>query len=255
MSGKPKKKAKAKKSAEKAQASAKKETAKKATSKKSKPRKAESKKTRMASNSSAGNKKSVLGDDPLQWMKNALEDPDLKIEEPILEEPVIEEAKIEEPMINETSDDEIEANSLEGRQEEVQVTEETEEVGEATHREEGILEHEVDSAVTSFSDKEEDWAESVQSGSVNEVDLGTRLVISTVKEVKLELDIALERGGDVVLTSDNIQEVDTAGIQLLFAFRMELARLDRNLVFSSVPDKLREVAGFMSVSESMFDTR
>ncbi|MDH5738298.1 MAG: STAS domain-containing protein [Gammaproteobacteria bacterium] len=204
--------------------------------KSSTPKKASAKKSASSKKSGAAktaarksSPKTALGDDPLKWMKDALGDDataPAERNEPVPEvsQPAVatESELVEEDLV----DDEPLPHSV------------IESIDEQAWEED--VTSDVDSA-------------GGQTGS--SIDLGPRLVISTVKEIKLEMDRVLELEGDIQLLADNVDDVDTAGIQLLFAFRMEAARHDRNLIFSSVPKKMREVAGIMNISESMFDTR
>lgn len=219
----------AKKSAKK---STKKSTAKKAA-------KSTAKSTAKTVKVKSAKKKSVLGDDPLQWMKDALDE---NTNELSANHDAMPSAYETEPSIDAAQEFDS-ASSLEMKKMADEQLADEDQPGSVSVVEQSQL---VEEEVQSESEK------TVNDGTVN---LGSRLVISTVKEVKMSLDDTLELEGDVVLDAGQLEDVDTAGVQLLFAFKLELARQKRSLEFSTIAGKLKDVAEIMSVSESLFDTR
>lgn len=188
-------------------------------------------------------KKGALGDDPLQWMKDALDESEGQQSASSSQMPSVYEAEVDEAVAKDIAA----TSALESPSDEIEMPEEQSAVEDQTGRASvGDQNGEVEEEVQSESEK---------TSSDGTIDLGSRLIISTVKEVKLALDQALEMDGNVLLEASRLEDVDTAGVQMLFAFKLELARQKRALDFSTIPGKLKDVAEIMSVSESLFDTR
>lgn len=214
--------------------------AKKQTVSTTKSKVASKAKVKTAAKARGRSKGSVLGDDPLSWMKDALKKDS-----------------------NKDSSEEIETSKI---SKDLSVSQQNQEKLEDQEKQENENGQQVPDKQT-FEDRLKETLSSAESSEAvtevvkedalqkDEIDLGESLIISSIKEVKSLMDEAWGNNGGVVLNADRIDEVDTAGIQLLFAFKLELAKQKRNLDFSTIPGKLKDVAEIMGVSESLFETR
>ena len=74
------------------------------------------------------------------------------------------------------------------------------------------------------------------------VDLPEALTIANAEALHEQLEPALSAHQNVFLNAEHVSRVDTAGLQLLFAFNVELNKHELTLDWSDVPSVLRESA-------------
>lgn len=74
------------------------------------------------------------------------------------------------------------------------------------------------------------------------VDLPESLTIASAEALHEQLEPVLSAHQNVVLNAEHVSRVDTAGLQLIFAFNCELQKHSLTLDWSAVPSVLIESA-------------
>ncbi len=77
--------------------------------------------------------------------------------------------------------------------------------------------------------------------------LGPALTISTAEALRAELLALVEGGGDVSIDGSAVESVDTAGMQVLVAFRRALQDGNRKLIWSGCSAALMDISGLLGL--------
>jgi len=77
--------------------------------------------------------------------------------------------------------------------------------------------------------------------------LGPALTISGAETLRAELLAMVESGGDVCVDGSAVETVDTAGMQVLVAFRRALQGRNRSLNWSGCSPALMDVSGLLGL--------
>lgn len=75
-------------------------------------------------------------------------------------------------------------------------------------------------------------------GDKTTVSLGAALDIMHAAGLKERLDAALQKKPNVVLISDKVERADTAGLQLIYAFKRELTAQGKQMSWQKPTDSL-----------------
>lgn len=81
--------------------------------------------------------------------------------------------------------------------------------------------------------------------------LGPALTIGNAESLRTELLALIEGGGDVGFDGSAVEAVDTAGMQLLVAFRRALQNGNRKLAWSGCSPVLMDVSGLLGLQEQI----
>lgn len=83
------------------------------------------------------------------------------------------------------------------------------------------------------------------------VSLGNALDIMNVSGLKARLSSAMEKKLTVVLIADKIDKVDTAGIQLIYAFIKKIEQQDNTVVWQKPSDTLLQISETIGMREHL----
>ena len=84
----------------------------------------------------------------------------------------------------------------------------------------------------------------------NIIQLAQDFTIIGISEVYNVLTAHLEENHDIVIDASNVQSVDTAGLQLLLAFSLELNKRGCDLELRNPSDEFLEMCHLLDLSES-----
>ena len=77
--------------------------------------------------------------------------------------------------------------------------------------------------------------------------LGPALTINNAEALRAELLALVESGGDVSIDGSAVESVDTAGMQVLVAFRRVLQNGNRKLIWSGCSPALMDISGLLGL--------
>lgn len=83
------------------------------------------------------------------------------------------------------------------------------------------------------------------------VDLPENLTIATAELLHQQLEPIVEKHQDVILNAEHVSRVDTAGLQLLYAFFTEQQQHQLSVDWQSVPATLSDGASLLGLSEAL----
>ena len=83
------------------------------------------------------------------------------------------------------------------------------------------------------------------------IELPSVLDISRVTEAKASLLEALDRGGEVVVDGSQVERIDAAGVQLLYAFVRELVRQDRDFCWQTPSEHLTSATACLGMQANL----
>ena len=83
------------------------------------------------------------------------------------------------------------------------------------------------------------------------VSLGTALDIMHASGLKERLVAALEKKSHIVLISDKVERADTAGLQLIYAFKQEVAAKNKEMSWQKPSDSLLGACEALGMSEAL----
>lgn len=83
------------------------------------------------------------------------------------------------------------------------------------------------------------------------VDLPENLTIATAELLHQQLEPVVEKHQDVILNAEHVSRVDTAGLQLLYAFFTEQQQHQLGVNWQSVPAALSDGAHLLGLSEAL----
>lgn len=81
------------------------------------------------------------------------------------------------------------------------------------------------------------------------IELDPVITISETQSLYKQLQAHLDRGGDVTLDARQVHMIDTAGLQLLLAFVLELKNENRSINWRGVSPAFKETAGLLGLTE------
>jgi len=81
--------------------------------------------------------------------------------------------------------------------------------------------------------------------------LGPALTIANAESLRTELLALIEGGGDVGIDGSAVEAADTAGMQVLVAFRRALRDGNRKLTWSGCSPVLMDVSGLLGLQEQI----
>lgn len=80
-----------------------------------------------------------------------------------------------------------------------------------------------------------------------QITLADNLTIATVESLHEELESALTEGVDIVFDGSHVQRCDTAGLQTLLAFKLELDKHRHSLSWKDASETLTQVATLLGL--------
>lgn len=83
------------------------------------------------------------------------------------------------------------------------------------------------------------------------VSLGTALDIMHASGLKERLVASLEKKAHIVLTSDKVERADTAGLQLLYAFKLEVEARKKQLSWQKPSDTLLHASESLGMADAL----
>ncbi len=83
------------------------------------------------------------------------------------------------------------------------------------------------------------------------VELPSSLTIATVEELHKLLDPFAIGGQDIVLNAEQVERVDTAGLQTLYAFHQALKSHSGVMSWSTISEALLEAAELLGLKEHL----
>lgn len=83
------------------------------------------------------------------------------------------------------------------------------------------------------------------------VSLGTALDIMHAAGLKDRLVASLEKKPNIVLISDKVERVDTAGLQLLYAFKQEVETKQKQLSWQKPSDALLHASESLGMTDAL----
>lgn len=83
------------------------------------------------------------------------------------------------------------------------------------------------------------------------VDLPENLTIATAEVLHQQLEPVVDKHQNVILNAENVSRVDTAGLQLLYAFCSEQNQHQLTVDWSSVPSSLTDGASLLGLTEAL----
>ena len=83
------------------------------------------------------------------------------------------------------------------------------------------------------------------------VSLGSALDIMHASGLKERLAAALEKKSHIVLISDKVERADTAGLQLIYAFKQEVAAQNKEMSWQKPSDNLLAACEVLGMSEAL----
>ena len=83
------------------------------------------------------------------------------------------------------------------------------------------------------------------------VSLGNALDIAHAALVKERLVASLKKKSRIVLIADKVEKVDTAGLQLVYAFKLEAETLDKHLAWQKPSTVLKNACHSLGMSEAL----
>ncbi|MFL0797357.1 MAG: STAS domain-containing protein [Cellvibrionaceae bacterium] len=81
--------------------------------------------------------------------------------------------------------------------------------------------------------------------------LSDNLTIATVEALHEELESALSSGVDIVFDGSQVQRCDTAGLQTLLAFKLELEKHSHQLSWKATSENLSQVSGLLGLEQAL----
>jgi len=81
--------------------------------------------------------------------------------------------------------------------------------------------------------------------------LGPALTIANAESLRTELLALVEGGGDIGIDGSAVEAADTAGMQVLVAFRRALRDGNRKLTWSGCSPVLMDVSGLLGLQEQI----
>lgn len=83
------------------------------------------------------------------------------------------------------------------------------------------------------------------------VSLGKALDIEHAAIMKERLVAALKKKSRIVLVSDKVEKVDTAGLQLIYAFKLEVETLNKQLSWQKPSKVLKNACHALGMNEAL----
>lgn len=83
------------------------------------------------------------------------------------------------------------------------------------------------------------------------VSLGSALDIMHASGLKDRLKASLAKKPNIVLISDKVERVDTAGLQLLYAFKQEVESKKKNLSWQKPSDALLHASESLGMTDAL----
>ena len=83
------------------------------------------------------------------------------------------------------------------------------------------------------------------------VSLGKALDIAHGANMKERLVAALKKKSRIVLVADKIEKVDTAGLQLLYAFKLEVETLNKQLAWQKPSIAFKNACQSLGMTEAL----
>lgn len=84
------------------------------------------------------------------------------------------------------------------------------------------------------------------------IDLPDNLTIATAEVLYQTLESAVEKHQDVVFNAESVNRVDTAGLQLLYAFCTEQKKQQLSVQWRSVTASLTDGAELIGIGKALF---
>jgi len=84
------------------------------------------------------------------------------------------------------------------------------------------------------------------------IDLPDNLTIATAESLHQILESTVEKHQDVVFNAENVNRVDTAGLQLLYAFCIEQKQHQLSVQWRSVTASLAEGADLIGIGKALY---
>ncbi len=82
-------------------------------------------------------------------------------------------------------------------------------------------------------------------------DLPATMTISSVEALHEAMEPIVLQGCDVVVNGQAVEKIDTAGLQLVLAFKTAMTRQNVNFSWSACSDLLRESAQQLGLSQAL----
>ena len=86
---------------------------------------------------------------------------------------------------------------------------------------------------------------------ITTVSLGNALDIMHVANIKERLLASLKKKSRIVLIADKVEKVDTAGLQLIYAFKLEVETHNKHLAWQKPSTILKNACHSLGMSEAL----
>ena len=86
----------------------------------------------------------------------------------------------------------------------------------------------------------------------NFVQLPSHLTIRQVEQVHRQCEVALKGTGNLRIDASDVSKIDTAGLQLLMALKIEMDNQHSAIEWIAITDELRRTASFMGM-QALFE--
>jgi len=83
------------------------------------------------------------------------------------------------------------------------------------------------------------------------VSLGSALDIMHVSALKERLAASLEKKSHIVLISDKVERADTAGLQLIYAFKLQAESAQKQLSWQKPSDTLKQACESLGLTDAL----
>lgn len=86
---------------------------------------------------------------------------------------------------------------------------------------------------------------------VEKIDLGTRCTIVKAEELHAQMESLIQSGVDIEIQSSNVEQIDTAALQLLYSFHQSLMQDNRKMSWPNPSEQVVSTAKLLGIDAHM----